>query len=414
MRVIEYRQPAHRTKRKKPQGLRALCLLLVLLLITSLGTAVWRYSRPVSALEVNVSDLKVSPQTVKLAWPGYGQSAVGAVGYGVLAQQGLTDPKPIASITKVATALTILQEKPLKVGEQGPKITITKQDIAIYDSYQAIDGSVVPISAGEQLTQYQILQAILLPSANNLADTLAIWAFGSLDSFDKAANAYVASLGMSQTTIAGASGFSPKSVSTATDLIKLGQAAMRHPVVRQIVNQTEVPFPVAGKIYNVNGMLGKNGIVGIKPGNTDEAGGCFLGAATVSLPNGQKITVISAVMNAPNLIQALVDSRKLLASIPQGFGEIEVAPADAKVGYVNVPWGSPIPLVTRKSLVVNGWTGATYRPKITLTPLQPPYTKDQAVGQIQVDVPSGKIKADVYLASAVAAPSAAWRRKNIF
>ncbi len=414
MRVIEYRQPARRTKRKKPHGLRALCLLLVLLLITSLGTALWRYSRPVSALEVNVSELKIPSQTIKLAWPGYGQSAAGAVGYGVLAQQGLTDPKPIASITKVATALTVLQEKPLKLGEQGPKITLTKQDMAIYDSYQANDGSVVPIRVGEQLTQYQMLQALLLPSSNNLADTLAIWAFGSLDSFDRAANAYVASLGMSQTTIAGASGFSPKSVSTATDLIKLGEAAMRHPVVRQIVNQTEVPFPVAGKIYNVNGMLGKNGIVGIKPGNTDEAGGCFLGAATVNLPNGKKVTVISAVMNAPNLIQALVDSRKLLASIPQGFDEIEVAPAGAKVGYVNVPWGSPVSLVTRKNLIVSGWMGATYQPKITLSSLQPPYTTDQSVGQIQLDAPSGKVTTEVYLAAAVAAPSAAWRRKNIF
>lgn len=414
MRVIEHRRPPTRSKPRRTRGLQRVSLLLVFLLVGTMGLATWRYLRPLPPFEVNVADLEHTGQKPKLAWPAYGQSAVGAVGYGVLSQQGSTEAKPIASITKVVTALTVLQEKPLKPGEAGPKIAITKADMAIYDAYQAIDGSVVPVRAGEELTEYQMLQALLLPSANNLADTLAIWAFGSLEKFQRAANAYVASLGMSDTQISDASGFSPKSVSTATDLIRLGQAAMKHPVVKGIVNQSEVPFPVAGKIYNVNGMLGKNGIVGIKPGNTDEAGGCFLGAATVKLSNGKEVTVLSAIMGGPNLIQALVDSRKLLATIPQGFDTMTLVPAGTSVGYVNVPWGEPVALKTQTALTITDWTGRTYKPVVRLNDFKAPQSAQAVVGTLWANETHGSPQVDILLAAPVLPPPARWRRDNVF
>jgi D-alanyl-D-alanine carboxypeptidase (penicillin-binding protein 5/6) len=331
-----------------------------------------------------------------------------------LAQQGLTQPKPIASITKIVTALTILQKKPLHGDETGPKITITKADQALYDAYVAIDGSVVPVRVGEQLTELQMLQAMLLPSANNLADTLAIWAFGSLDSHIRAANAYVTSLGMSHTKITDASGISATTVSTASDLIKLGEAAMRQPIIARIVSQTEVAFPVVQKIYNVNGMLGRDGIIGIKPGNTDEAGGCFLGAAAVTLPGGKHLTVLTAVLGAPNLVQALVDSRHLLASIPSGFGKIEVLPSQASVGYLNIPWGQPVSIKSQQPLVINDWLGRSYEPVIKMKSLRGSQTAGSIAGTAEILTPDGVKRTNLVLESAVMEPPSGWRRANIF
>jgi len=122
----------------------------------------------------------------------------------------------------------------------------------------------------------------LLPSANNLADTLAVWAFGSLDEYRTAATALVRSLGMTSTTVGtDASGFSPSTTSTARDLTLLAAAAARHPVVAEIVARDHAVLSGVGTVYNTNSLLGRPGVVGLKTGTTAEAGGVFLFAAKV-------------------------------------------------------------------------------------------------------------------------------------
>ena len=82
-----------------------------------------------------------------LTFPEYGASAIGAVGYpGVLASGGSVDALPIASISKVITALVILEAKPLAVGEPGPDIVFGETDVQFYDAQVAENESSISSS----------------------------------------------------------------------------------------------------------------------------------------------------------------------------------------------------------------------------------------------------------------------------
>ncbi len=201
----------------------------------------WLYRRPLPVLHAQLVNSKVNTgSALQLPWPAYGQSAFGAVGYGVLATNNTETPVPIASIAKTITALAILQKKPLQIiGQQTaptlPLITLTDTDVQFYRDYLAKDGSVVPVTSGEQISEYQALQAILIPSANNIAETTARWAFGSIDEYVAYANQFVKTLGMSHTHVADASGFSPQTTSTAEDLVLLGQElSFQHSGIRSL------------------------------------------------------------------------------------------------------------------------------------------------------------------------------------
>src|SRR3990167_8572195 len=136
--------------------------IIAIALITILAWAAFSYSRPVPAAQpqTNFSQPKTS-SAVDLPWQTYGQGAIGAVGQGVFATSGEQKPVPIASITKIVTALAVLKEKPLKVGEKGPNITITDEDVAIYDEFYSQGGSVTPITKGSQISEYDGLQSML-------------------------------------------------------------------------------------------------------------------------------------------------------------------------------------------------------------------------------------------------------------
>jgi len=140
---------------------------------------------------------------------------------------------PIGSIAKVMTALVVLHQQPLTAA--GPTYTITDQDVGFYDQAVAEDGSSLPVVSGEQFTERQLLLALLLPSANNIADTLAVWVARSEAAFVTELNAEAKTLGMTRTVFADASGFSPQTVSTAADLVKLGQAALADPTLATLV-----------------------------------------------------------------------------------------------------------------------------------------------------------------------------------
>ena len=88
-----------------------------------------------------------------LDFPGYGASAIGALDFpGVLATAGSDKALPMASITKIVTALVVLQKHPLGADEAGPSVTMTAADVALYNEYREVNGKVAPVSAGEVRT----------------------------------------------------------------------------------------------------------------------------------------------------------------------------------------------------------------------------------------------------------------------
>jgi len=262
----------------------------------------------------------VSTGDWELDWPDSGEAAIGIAGSGVLATHGAQTSRATASTAKLITALTVLKKYPLQPGQSGPKITLTIDDVRIYNQYLAEDGSSARVLVGAQISEYQMLEAVLIPSANNIADSLAIWAYGSLPTYQAAATQTAQSLGLAGTTIGSdASGLSPDTVSTAHDLVVIGEAAMENPVIAEIVGISKTTVPVFGEITNYNTLLGHEGIVGVKTGNSDEAGGVYVFAADYRTPDGQNITIVGAVQGLPDLPSALQAAKPLLKSTEQNI-----------------------------------------------------------------------------------------------
>jgi D-alanyl-D-alanine carboxypeptidase (penicillin-binding protein 5/6) len=300
---MTYSQAARATTRRIRIRKRRVAGLLIVIAATaaSLGHQ-WlasSSSTAVSPIDVIRSEHrdaagKALPSTV---WPAYGQAAV-QIG------QSQVQPGPnqhmaaIASIAKVMTAYLVLRDHPLQPGEDGPTITLTDADVADTDRRRRQEESIVPIAAGEQLTERQALQALLLPSANNIAAVLARWDAGSADRFVARMNVTARSLGMTHTRYTDPSGYDDATVSTAADQVRIVDRAMRLPVFASIVATPSAMLPVAGAVHNTNALLGYKGFVGVKTGSDDAAGGCFAFRA-IRLVHGKRTTITGVVLGQP-------------------------------------------------------------------------------------------------------------------
>jgi D-alanyl-D-alanine carboxypeptidase (penicillin-binding protein 5/6) len=392
-------------------GKRWLFLFAVLVLLGSYSY--WALSRPLPLLNPTSSSLPLQTQTAatRLSWAGSGQSAVGIVGSSILETHGVQNATPIASTAKLITALLVLHEKPLSVGQQGPTITLNANDVALYASYAARNGSVVRVVAGEQISEYQMLQTILLPSANNMADSLATWAFGSLSAYSSAANKYLSQLSLGHTHVgADASGFEPSTTSTANDLVRLGELAMQNPVLAQIVGQaTAGGIPVVNSIKNVNSLLGTSGIIGVKTGNTDQAGGVFISAARTTV-NNKPVTIVTALVGAPTLFEALKGSLPLIQSAQANFKPASIITAGAVVGHYQQPWGSSITAIAGKNLTLSTWNGSVISSTIQLRPAPANAQAGQTVGTVTTpqSALTGQQSVPIKLQTSPSKPSIRW------
>jgi D-alanyl-D-alanine carboxypeptidase (penicillin-binding protein 5/6) len=233
-----------------------------------------------------------------VSWPAAGVSAADISGIGVTDGPGATQPVPIASVAKLMTAYVILRDHPLSVGGAGPDIAVEPSEAAAYPS-QAGDGdSLVAVAAGEVISERHALEALLLPSADNMAWILARWDAGSQAAFVAKMNSTARRLGMTGTSYTDASGLDSSTTSTAADQVLLGMAAMRVPALAAIVDMPTAVIPVAGIIRNTNTLLGQDGIVGLKTGSTQAAGGCILIAAWQPV-SGRKTLIVAATFGQP-------------------------------------------------------------------------------------------------------------------
>jgi len=231
-------------------------------------------------------------------WPADGQAAFIKTGQSQIEAGPNQRSAPIASVAKVMTAYLVLRDHPLRLGEDGPTITLTDRDVADTDHRAARDESVVPVSAGEQLTELQALQALLLPSANNIAVVLARWNAGSTGRFVAHMNATARSLGMTDTRYTDPSGFNDTTVSTAVDQVRIVVQAMRQPVFARIVATQSAWLPVAGTVHNTNRLLGQNGFIGVKTGSDRAAGSCFA-FRVIRTIHGNRTTITGVVLGQP-------------------------------------------------------------------------------------------------------------------
>jgi D-alanyl-D-alanine carboxypeptidase (penicillin-binding protein 5/6) len=384
---------------------------LILLMIAVIALPVANAARTLATVPPSVvlPGLIPGPGAIPIRWPSTGEAALGVEGHGVLASTDNPRPLPTASVAKVMTALAVLRARPLRRGEQGPSITITPADVAAYQQDVSQGQSVVAVAAGEQLTEYQALQALLLPSANNIAELLASWAFGSVAAGVTRMNALAGELQLHATHFADASGFNPQTVSTPPDLVALGQEAMHNPVIAEVVSQTHAQLPVAGTVPNVNRLLGQDGILGIKTGNTNEAGGCYLFAAPHVLADGRRLLVIGAVMGLPDLDQALAAAPALVDDARRALELRHVLQAGQVVGSYQAPWGQRVDIVSSRPLDLVLWRGTAVRAAVALRPVAAPLAAGGLVGTVTVSADGGAHRVELTTAASLHEPGWAWR-----
>jgi D-alanyl-D-alanine carboxypeptidase (penicillin-binding protein 5/6) len=251
-------------------------------------------SGPNAARERGSATAAALPRTV---WPAFGQAAV-QLGQSHVQAGPNQRRAAIASLAKMMTAYLVLRDHPLHPGRDGPALTLTDADVADTDRRRGQRESVVSIAAGEQLTERQALEALLVPSANNIAAVLARWDAGSAGRFVARMNATARSLGMTHTRYTDPSGYDDTTVSTAADQVLIAHRAMRLPALASIVSTPSATLPVAGAVSNTNTLLGHDGFVGVKTGSDDAAGGCFAFRAIRRI-DGKRTTITGVVLGQP-------------------------------------------------------------------------------------------------------------------
>ena len=364
---------------------------------------------PVPAVAVElIEPAALTQPAAELIWPDAGAGAIGAVGYpGLLGSTGDQESMPIASITKMVTALVLLEEKPLSLNEPGPDIRFTDDDVDIYYDVLAEDGSVAPVSAGMVLSQREAFEAMLLPSANNYSISLAIWAFGSVDAYLAEAETWLAANGLTDTAVADTSGLSPASVSSPGDLVKIGKLVLADSVLAEIVSMETSDLPTIGTVTNTNKLLGSNGVTGMKTGTTDEAGACLLYSADFTV-GGETITLVGVMLGGdthPELNASIVD---LLDSVEPGFRAVSLADKGAAYATYATQWGQKSRAVAAEAASAVVWSDTP----ITAVPAARTVTLGEvgdSAGVIDFQVGETTVSVPLVLERELTDPGAAWR-----
>jgi D-alanyl-D-alanine carboxypeptidase (penicillin-binding protein 5/6) len=290
----------------------------------------------------------------------------------VLAQHRAWARVPIASITKLMTVLVALDHA------QWNDVVRVRADAA------EVGESTVNLRAGERITVGDLVKAALIQSANDAADALADYVGdGDTDAFVKLMNVKAAELGLTRTHFMRADGLDARGhYSTALDVTRLAEEAMRLPRVRNVVRLRTDSIAGGRKLHTWNDLLGVfHGLYGVKTGHTAAAGWCEVAAVR---RNG--VTLYTTVLGSPTRSQRNTDLASLLRwgitrYRPVWLVQPQRVYLDAVVGYGK----RPVPIVALRGLAR---PVRVDRPLVerVIAPaaLSLPVTRGQRVGEVRV------------------------------
>ena len=233
-------------------------------------------------------------------------------------------PLPMASTTKIMTALTALT------------LADPEQIITVDASAVGIEGSSIYLEEGEQLTLQQLLYALLLESANDAAVAIAIGTAGNVDAFAERMNKIAADMGLVNTHFTNPHGLDDENhYTTARELAMIARALLESPLLRTVVStrKTTIPHPTEGNVrllINHNKLLRMyEGCIGLKTGFTKRSGRCLVSAA-----ERDGVTLIAVTINAPD------DWQDHIGLFDYGFSKFESVLLCEENQYLH-----PLPLV---------------------------------------------------------------------
>jgi D-alanyl-D-alanine carboxypeptidase (penicillin-binding protein 5/6) len=264
----------------------------------------------------------------------------------------------------------------------------------------------------------------LLPSADNIAETLAVWASGSRAAFIALLNATATAMGMGHTHFADPSGLSAATASTADDLVLLARAVTANPALAELVKVRQYTLPDRTVLHNLDILLNTQpGWLGIKTGWTGAAGGCLIFAASMSYTAGHAVIVWGAALGQPPLRAgdaahpelggAFVAARNGAVAAFAGYAAIDLAALSPGVsGSISTRWGSRsfVAIAKHASDVVLVRAGANLRLAVIELSPTAPIPSGSTVGEI-----TGVLDANTSITwrlvstSAVDTPSPWWK-----
>lgn len=340
-----------------------------------------------------------------VVWPAAGSAAVGVAGFDA-ALASTPDAAPMASISKLVTALMILEQMPLAVGESGPSFSFTSRDRQTYLNYLADDESALNVPVGGSLTQYQMLQGMLIGSAGNYTNRLASTLWPNDRVFAAAARAWLDRHDLPGITIVEPTGIDRANAADPASLIRLARFALADPVIAEIVRTPVVTLPGAGEVVNTNDLLTDPAVVGLKTGTL--FGSYNLLAAKEQAVGDATVRVYAVALGQPSDAARDAETARLLTEVAAEASRLTVLPAGTVIGSVTTRWGSSVQMVTDADASLILWNGAT-APVTSDLSLGDAREAGAAVGAVSAKGPFGSASTGVRLSADIAEPDAWWR-----
>lgn len=408
---------AHRRRRRRGLIITAVCV--VLLLAATGGYIAWALTAPVNPPKVTsqippvpagaAASIAAVPAAASAISISGADAYLGEGASGIWSSSGTGDPLPIASITKLITALVILDAAPLaSADDPGPTITFDKADHDLYDEYYVLGATIAPMPAGTSMSLRDALAAMLIPSASNYAEALSSRIFGSQDAFLGATRDWLSAHGLTGTTITEPTGISPRNTSTTADLLAIGKLAAANPTIAQIVATPSISLPGAGQLYNTNGLLGTSGITGLKTGSLGQGTYSLLYTATLVVGTADPLAVTGVVLGGPTRESVNASVIAALDSIRTGFHEVPLATTGQEIGTITTPWGSTAQLVIGEDAAIFTWSDT---PIVATMDIQTPptYRDGTVVGSITWTAGPHTVTAPIEITGSIDPPTEWWR-----
>lgn len=410
--------PAVRRRRRR-RGLIITAVIVALVLAVPGGYIGWALTAQVDppAVSVHAPPVPVG-EAFASTTPASAASAIsiagaddylGGTASGTWSSTGTADPLPIASITKLITALVILDAAPLtSAADPGPTITFSEADHDLYDEYYVQGATIAPMPAGTSMSLYDALAVMLIPSASNYAEALSSHVFGSRSAFLDATREWLASHGLTGTTVTEPTGISPSNVSTPADLLSIAKLAAANPAIARIVATSSVSVPGGGVQITTNALLGTAGITGLKTGNLGEGTHNLLYTATLDVGTADPLAVTGVILGGFSRDAVNAEVIGVLDSIRSGFHPVSVATDGQEIGSLSTPWGASATLVLGEDATILTWSDTPIERTMHIED-QPAYRDGAVVGSVTWTAGPNTVTVPMEIAGTIAPPTEWWR-----
>jgi D-alanyl-D-alanine carboxypeptidase (penicillin-binding protein 5/6) len=268
----------------------------------------------------------------------------------VLASHNPDAEMPIASITKLMTLIVALGHLRLD------------QSVEVDPRAAAVGQESVYLTADEQISVHDLVEAALIQSANDAADALALAVAPSFRAFAVLMNAKARELGLTETHFVRPDGLdAPGEYSSVRDVTRLALAAMKIPVIAATVDRATATISGDRVLHTWNDLLGVfPGVFGVKTGHTSAAGWCQVVAV-----HGQGTTLYAAILGSPSRAQRDADLERLLLYGLAQYRRVDLVSTGRQYAQVALPYGrGRLALVATAPLELAARRGSLYSERV--------------------------------------------------